>query len=227
MPEYRDGNAGGVAYSDPPFVPRSLALHTQKGASMARIRSMPHGGSQHGREVKERTGGVCGPGISILLRAIALPLAALLAVSPASADDMMMASGVLEAMGWAFIIWIGATLFIEAWILNAFLKLGYRRALAYSVLANLASALLSLLWAGLFQESGWKIALLSHEWGILLRLLVRSYVVTMAEEGMVVALLMRNRRSIGTVFTAVALANLASYALIAVMYPLTVTHGFQ
>ena len=177
--------------------------------------------------MKERTGGACRPALRLLLSGIALLFVALLAVSPASADDMMMASGVLEAMGWAFIIWIGATLFIEAWILNAFLKLGYRRALAYSVLANLASALLSLLWAGMFREGGWKIALLSHEWGTLARLLVRSYVVTVAEEGMVVALLMRNRRSIGTVLAAVALANLASYALIAVMYPLTITHGLQ
>jgi hypothetical protein len=161
--------------------------------------------------------------IGPLLAAIALPFAVLLAASPASADDMFMASGALQAMGLAFIIWIGATLFIEAWILNAFLKLGYRRALAYSILANLASALLSLLWAGMFQEGGWKIALLSHHWGILARLLVRSYVVTTAEEGMVVALLMRNRRSTGTVFAAVGVANLASYALIAAMYPLAVS----
>jgi len=207
---------------------------------MAGIRSVLCGSSKHLGEIGERAGGACRPAVSIALGVVALLSAALLAVTPASADDMFMASGVSEAMGLAFFIWIGVTLFIEAWILNAFLKLGYPepgippsyglgypRALAYSILANLASALLSLLWAGMFREGGWKIALLSHEWGTLARLLVRSYVVTVAEEGMVVALLMRNRRSIGTVFTAVAVANLASYALIAVMYLLTISRGIQ
>jgi len=189
---------------------------------MAGIRSVLRGSFKHLGQIGERAGGPCRPAVSIALGVVALLSAALLAVTPASADDMFMASGVLEAMGLAFIIWIAATLFIEAWILNAFLKLGYRRALAYSILANLASALLSLLWAGMFREGGWKIALLSHEWGALARLFVRSYVVTVAEEGMAVALLMRNRRSIGTVFAAVAVANLASYALIAVMYALTI-----
>lgn len=62
---------------------------------------------------------------------------------------------------------------------------------------------------------------------ILARLLIRSLVITVAEEGMVVALLMRNRRSIGTVSAAVAFANLASYALIAAMHPITITYGFE
>jgi hypothetical protein len=201
------------------------------------IRSVLRRRAQHVGEMGQQAGGARRPATSILLGVIALLLATLLAASPALADDMFLASGALEAIGWMFIIWIGATLFVEAWILNAFLKLGYPepgtprpfghgylRALGYSVLANLASALLSLLWAGLFQEGGWKMALLSREWGILWRLLIRSYVVTTAEEGMVVALLVRNRRSIGTVFTAVAVANLVSYVLIAMIY-LTITRG--
>ena len=204
---------------------------------MPETHNMPQNGYRYSRGVKRETGSVRRRRISIAIGAIALLLATLLASSPALADDMFLASGFLEAIGLMFIIWIGVTLFVEALILNAFLKLGYSepggpgsfglgylRALGYSFVANLVSALLSWLWAGLFQEGGWKVALLAHQWGPLARLFIRSYVVTTAEEGMVVALLVRNRRSIGTVFTAVCVANLASYVLIAVIY-LVITGG--
>ena len=192
---------------------------------MAGMLSLERGDSAHTGATTRGTRGPRRPVSKSWLIVLALLAAVLLAAAPALADDMFLASGfgdafvALAVIGLLiFIGWIVATIFVEALILNVFLKLGYLRCLGYSFLANAVSALLGLLWAGLFQEGGWKLALLSGAWGPFARLLIRSYVVTTAEEGMVVALLVRNRRSIGTVFTAVSIANLVSYALFVVIY---------
>ena len=185
------------------------------------LHSMLRNGYQRASEVIGEIGGVRRRRITIAAGAVALLLTTLLAGSAALADDMFLASGAFEALGrmaFLFVVWIVVTPFVEAWILTAFLKLGYPRALAYAILANLVSALLGLLWAGLFQEPGWKTALLDRQWAVLPRMLLRSYVVTTAEEGMVVALLIRNTKNIGTVFTAVVVANLVSYAMITAVF---------
>jgi len=188
---------------------------------MDKLHNVPQNDCQCGSEVKGEIGRVRRQRVRIAAGATALLLTTLLAGSAAVADDMFLASGAFESLGrWAFlfVVWIVITPFLEALILTAFLKLGYPKALGYAILANLVSVLLSLLWAGLFQEGGWKTALVDRNWAVLPRLLVRSYIVTAAEEGIVVALLVRNTRSIGTVFTSVLVANLASYVMITVIF---------
>lgn len=184
---------------------------------MGELRDIPQNSYQCTSKVKGDAVGLSRRCISIATGAITLLLTTLL-TSSAQADDMFLASGVIEELGVMAFLWIAVTPFAEAVVLNAFFKQGFWRALGYSLLANLASMLLSLLWAGMFQEPGWKLALMAHQWGVIPRLLLRSYVITTAEEGMVVALLVRNKISTKTVFIAVAVANLVSYAMITFIF---------
>jgi len=108
----------------------------------------------------------------------------------------------------------GPVCLLEAGILKLFLKVGYLRCLWYAVAANVVSAMIGILWMVYANEQGgWKWAIWYHEMGRLSLLLVRSFLVTVAEETVVVLLMVRNWAGAGLVFRAVAAANVVSYAL--------------
>jgi hypothetical protein len=59
--------------------------------------------------------------------------------------------------------------------------------------------------------------LIHGEFGTVALLLARSFVITVAEETVVVVLLLRKQRDFPTVFKAVAAMNVVSYALLGVI----------
>jgi hypothetical protein len=106
---------------------------------------------------------------------------------------------------------------LEASLMDRFLKLGYRRCFWYAVVANLVSMGLGLIWYQAGGQVGWKTAMIQGEFGMVAWLLLRSFVITIAEEAVVVALLLRKRRDFETTIKAVLAANAASYALLGVI----------
>ena len=145
------------------------------------------------------------------------------AVSPAGADPLGgMWTG--EAFGRAlliiavaalavFLVYVALVLLIEAKILNLCLKAGFRRCLGYATLANVISGAVGWLWAVAAQTRGWKAAVMGHEWNELGVLFVRSYLVALAVEGLIVLLMVGKQADAKTVLKAVAWANAASYVL--------------
>jgi len=120
----------------------------------------------------------------------------------------------------ALLIWllyVGAVCLVEAGILKLFFKIGYVRCLGYAAVANFVSAGIGFLWmlypGGIWNpREGWRAAILEHETGRLTILLVRSFLVTVAEETVVIVLMARKVADMRTVFKAVAVANIVSYA---------------
>jgi hypothetical protein len=157
-----------------------------------------------------------------------LASAVLLVLLPAAAraDDMIAGNlgGLLVLFGVAIVVSVGAvvgftavTCFLEGYIMNLFLKLGYRRCFWYAVVANLVSMGLGLIWYYAGGQTGWKTALRHGEFGAVALLLARSFIITIAEETVVVVLLLRKQRDFETAFKAVAAMNAASYALLGVI----------
>jgi hypothetical protein len=109
------------------------------------------------------------------------------------------------------------TCFLEGYIMNLFLKLGYRRCFWYAVVANLVSMGLGLIWYYAGVQVGWKAVLMYGEFGTVALLLACSFVITVAEETVVVVLMVRKQRDFETTFKAVAAANAVSYALLGVI----------
>jgi hypothetical protein len=157
-----------------------------------------------------------------------LALAALVGLGavPARADDMI--AGNLGAMFVflgatavvtvsALLAFAGATCFLEAYIMNLFLKLGYRECFWCAVVANLTSMGLGLIWYFAGGQMGWKTALIHGETGRVMFLLARSFVITVAEETVVVALLVRKERDLLITLKAVVAMNAVSYALLAAL----------
>jgi len=121
-----------------------------------------------------------------------------------------------------WLLYVGAVCLAEAGILKLFFKVGYLRCLGYAALANFVSAAIGFLWmlfpAPQAPHAGWKTALLFHQHtSILTVLLVRSFLVTVAEETVVILLLARKWAGVGLVLKAVATANVISYALSAAL----------
>ena len=144
-------------------------------------------------------------------------------VSPAHADPLggmwagdAMGSGLLFAALGAlavFLACVAVVLLVEAKILNLFLKTGFWRCLGYSTPANVASGVVGWLWRMAAGTGGWKLAVVHHEWNTLAVLFVRSYLVAVAVEGLIVVLMVGKRADAKTVIKAVAWANAASYVL--------------
>jgi len=110
---------------------------------------------------------------------------------------------------------------VEAAILNVFLKRGYWRCLGYAAVANIVSTGIALLWYSNWgqgnwgQQTGWKTSWLSGPPARTVLLFVRSYLVTVAEESVVVLLMLGKLGNVKTALKSVAAANAVSYALTA------------
>ncbi len=103
---------------------------------------------------------------------------------------------------------------LEGYVMDRVLHLGYRRCFWYAVAANVVSTVLGTVWYFAGGETGWKTALAQGEFDRVRVLFARSFVITLAEETVVVALLARKQRGAGDVFLAMVAANVASYVLL-------------
>jgi len=104
--------------------------------------------------------------------------------------------------------------FLEAVALTLFLRLGYGRSLLYALAANGVSAAIGALLYFAGGQMGWKTTFGGETPMRATSLLfTRSLLVSIAEETVVVALLLRGRKGFGKVLGAVAVANAVSYGL--------------
>ena len=144
----------------------------------------------------------------------------LLAAIPAYSDN------VASAIGAAFdhyaniyltlLVFNVVSWFIEAAILNHYLRLGYWKLFGLSALVNVVSTALGLeFWPLVFRGEGWKAAIVMGSLDRLAVLFLRSFVLTVAEEALILALALRRR--VRAIILAVVLANLVTYALAAII----------
>jgi len=159
---------------------------------------------------------------------VLLACAALLVLLPAAAQADDMIGGNLESLGEALLMaavaavaavlaFTAVACLLEGYVMNLFLKLGYRRCFWYAVVANLVSMGLGLIWYYAGGEVGWKTALVHGEFGRVALLMARSFVITLAEETVVVVLLVRKQRDFQATLKAMIAANAASYAILGVI----------
>jgi hypothetical protein len=160
-----------------------------------------------------------GSPVAVLLSVVALLL---LSGHACSADDMWMSSG----LDWSFLtfqltIAIGVivayvllTVVLEAWVLSWVLRCGFWAGLAYSMLANFASGGVGAVWWLLGGQVGWKTAVIQHHWALAAAHVVRSFLVTLAIESLVLIGVLRREPDTKRVLKAVALANAVSYVLV-------------
>ncbi len=157
-----------------------------------------------------------------------LGFSALLVLLPTAvlADDMIMGNlgGALLILGVGALVAVAAVggftagvCLLEAALMDHFLKLGYRRCFWYAVVANLVSMGLGLIWYHAGGQVGWKTALIQGQFRMVAWLLLRSFTITVAEETVVVMLLLRKQRDFETTIKAVLAANAGSYAVLGVI----------
>ena len=150
-----------------------------------------------------------------------------LTAGPARANDgWFLNPGAAERLGHLLTVvligWLAAyspfTWLVEAAVLNAFLKRGYWNCFGYAAAANTVSTAVGAIWfwaatqEGTATAKGWKMAFVDATYAKVAILMVRSYIVTVAEETVVVALVAR-LKDIRISLKAVAAANAVSYAL--------------
>ena len=144
----------------------------------------------------------------------------LLCITPARANDINWGAA-SDAIGHiimsVFIAYAVATFVVEGIILNMLLKQGWGRSFALATFANLVSAGIGLMWfhAQGGEPGGWKQAFVMGSYDRLALLFVRSYLITVAEETVVIGLALANIVQFRKVFKAVVVMNLVSYVLTA------------
>lgn len=157
-----------------------------------------------------------------VVAAVAEGAALLLWAVEARADDMWLSSGfgvlrlafagilLIASFGLYILLLVG----LEAWVLKAMLALSNSDAFAYSVVANAASAVVSLIWyvAGAF-EGGWKTAMVKGDYAHGVLLMIESYAVALYVETVVLLLALSARRDTKLILKASAAANAFSYAV--------------
>lgn len=168
-----------------------------------------------------------GPQMALASAAGAVSLLAA-AVGPAYANDLGLFRtdpreglvGTIGSVAYSPVVWL-----IEAAVLNAFIRRGYWWCLLCASVANIASTLVSLVWywsnlvisGHIFGPSeggeGWKTAWVYGHWNQFAPLLVRSYLVTVIVEAVVVVLMTLKRTNVLVSVKAVVAMNGLTYAL--------------
>lgn len=161
------------------------------------------------------------------LVAVGVASLVLVAAWPLCADDMWLSSGLdLSHTAWSLGMWkLGIALLVlvpyvlitigmEAWILGAVLSMPFLRAVGYAVAANFASGAVGAVWWLIGGEMGWKTAVVEHRWALASMAVVRSFLVTLAIETVVLIVLLRRRRDMEQILRGSAWANGASYVLV-------------
>jgi hypothetical protein len=140
----------------------------------------------------------------------------LAAVAPAHADNVV--NGIAAAFDHVANIYLTLLVFnvvswfIEAWILNRYLRLGYWKLFGLSALVNIVSTALGFFhWKLLLGFEGWKTAIVYGDWSRVGILFLRSFVITVAEEGLLLMVIVRGRAR--AVWRGVLAANLVTYVL--------------
>jgi len=144
----------------------------------------------------------------------------LLAVRPAYSDNVV--SGIVAAFEHVANIYLTLLVFnvvswfIEAGILRYYLRLGYWKLFGLSALVNVVSTALGLeFWPLVFGQEGWKTAIALGLLDKLAALFLRSFVITIAEEALILVLALRRR--VRAIVIAVVVANLLTYVLAAII----------
>ncbi|MCX6377523.1 MAG: hypothetical protein NTU88_16060 [Armatimonadetes bacterium] len=116
-----------------------------------------------------------------------------------------------------FIAYAISTFIIEGIILQMLLQRGWGRSFALATVANIVSATIGLMWylAQGVSPGGWKEALAMGSHDRLALLFARSYLITVAEETVVIGLMLGKSVQFKTTFKAVVITNLISYVLTA------------
>jgi hypothetical protein len=141
-----------------------------------------------------------------------------LAAAPARANDIIFGDiGLMLGFLAALPIYSVATWLIEAGVLSAFFRMGYWQCVGYAAAANIVSTGVGLLWMMSSGGGGWKIELARRQLPVdrLAVLFIRSFLVTVAVETIVVMSMLRKEVDFRTGLKAVASANAVSYALTA------------
>lgn len=148
--------------------------------------------------------------------------------APACANDGWWFAGGLSAAGEAILAVVAAsviaTFIIEGIILQMLLKQGWGRSFGFAIVANIVSAGIGLMWyvAQGGYPGGWKTAFAMREYDRVAFLFLRSYLITVAEETVVIGLTLGKSLPFKTTFKAVAIMNLISYALTFILIALFV-----
>ena len=129
----------------------------------------------------------------------------------------------LWGAGFLFVsISAGIVSLIEAYVLQALLKLGFRRSFWYAFAANVVSATVGfvIFLPRLLREvatAGWKTYLVDPRWGPLTGAFVLSFVITVVVEGLVLWLLLRKWANPARIAKATVAMNALSYGVTAVV----------
>ena len=125
---------------------------------------------------------------------------------------------VLMALAIPFLLaYTAVVALIEAWALGAILKLGFRRSFWCSLLANVASGAVGLVWYWAGGPAGWKETMTERQWGPMTVAFLRSFVVTVVVEGFVLWLMLRRSREVAGLAKATVAMNALSYGVTAVV----------
>jgi len=147
-------------------------------------------------------------------------------IAPACANDITpeaIGKGLAMMAAYNPISWIVYTVFvtlIEAVAVSLILRIRYSQSLTYLLLANGVSAALAALMYFAGGGEGWKTAIVLEHWGSVTALFIRSYLVTVAEETVVLAWILGKRYTFTKVITAVAVGNASSYLITGVFMAL-------
>ena len=136
--------------------------------------------------------------------------------APAFADEIIsfqawkLGIGLMVAFPFYFI----TVCLIEACVLVFFLDDDFHTCFWYCVAANAVSTIMGFVWDCVFGTGGWKIAMASRKAEFPVLLFTRSYVLTVAEETLIIGLVTRYQRSWRNLLKAVATMNVMSYIFI-------------
>ena len=126
----------------------------------------------------------------------------------------------IEAMGMVIFVIVPFLLayacvlaLIEGALLAWLLELAWWRAVGYAMVMNVVSTATGVIWGMYGSTPGWKTSLMSHEWGVVSPLMLKSFVVTLILEISVLLLLLKGERGVGPAIGVAALANALTYAL--------------
>ena len=136
--------------------------------------------------------------------------------TPAFADEIISFQAWKLGIGFtlAFPFYFIIVCLIEACVLVFCLDEDFLTCFWYCLAANAVSTIMGFVWEEVFGTVGWKTAMASHRAEFPVLLFARSYVLTVAEETLVVGLMSGRQRSWLHLLRAVATMNGLSYTFI-------------
>ena len=151
-----------------------------------------------------------------ILRAISAVVFSAIIATPAFADEIISLQAWALGIGFtlAFPFYFITVCLIEAAVLVFFLDNDFHTCFWYCLAANAVSTIMGFVWVWVFGAGGWKIAMASGKAEFPVLLFARSYVLTVAEETLIIGLVTGYQRSWRHLLKAVATMNGISYTFI-------------